>query len=83
MIHTQQNQESAINKPKNLIVNETSNKFQENNNYQSKNNYYEKNITQSAIMNTQLNNSTMMPSQQNVATKNENKKLNVSANYGQ
>ena len=82
MIHTQQNQESAINKPKNLIVNETSNKFQENNNYQPKNNYYERNITQSAIINTQLNNGTF-PTQQNIPTKNENKKLNVSANYGQ
>lgn len=82
MIHTQQHQESAINKPKNLIVNETSNKFQENNITFPKNNYYEKNVTQSAIINTQLNNSTFQ-TQQNHPNKNENKKLNISANYTQ
>ena len=60
MIHTQQNQESAINKPKNLIVNETNNKFIENKINKSKNLSHintniERTITQSAIINTQMN----------------------------
>jgi hypothetical protein len=82
MIHTQQNQESVINKPKNLIVNETNNKFQENSLNKSKNNYNERTVTQSAVVNTQFNNS-ILNTQQNLPSKNEGKKLNISANNGQ
>ena len=82
MIHTQSHQESAINKPKNLIVNETSNKFQENSLIQNKSNNFERTITQTGVMNTHMNNS-FLHTQQNIPTKKENKKLNISANLGQ
>ena len=85
MIHTQQNQESEINKPKNFIVNETNNKFVENTLNKSKqlqitNN--QRTFTQSAIINTQMNNSILQTQQINQIKKDadNSKKLNVSAN---
>ena len=81
MIHTQQNQESTINKPKNFVVNETNYKFVENLNKSNQNNN-ERTVTQSGVLNTQINNS-IMNTQQNQVTKNDiGKKLNISANQG-
>jgi len=82
MIHTQQNQESTINKPKNFIVNETNYKFIENNLNKSNQLMGERTVTQSAVMNTQFNSSilqTQQQTQQN-APKSGNKKLNISDN---
>lgn len=85
MIHTQQNQESAINKPKNLIVNETNNKFIENKINKSKNLSHintniERTITQSAIINTQMNHSILQTQNNPFKKDRDNSKLNISAN---
>jgi len=77
MIHTQQNQECAINKPKTFIVNETNYKFIENNLNKSNQGYGDRTVTQSAVLNTHFN-SSVLNTQQN-ATKKD-KKLNISDN---